>query len=305
MVARRTAPLLALALSSTVLAAPAVAPCETAPEGMACVAGGTFLRGKEAPHACPQPENAKTPGRRPNHLPAGEVWVQTFFMDRTEVTFGAYQACVKAGKCKPAKPAYNDFSRPLQPMVGMTWFLARDYCRALGKRLPSEAQWERAARGPDNTDFPWGNEPSTCARAVVMDASGRGCGTPKAPPSPDKGRTWEVGKLPAGHFGLFDMAGNAEEYVNDWYVPSYAECGAACAGDEPLGPCGGRDDCPGLTRRAVRGGSWYWPAGCTTGFHRRHHVPENRPQYHHFGFRCAATLEEGRALLKASAAPGR
>jgi len=293
---RALASLVAL-LACPAFASPPVAPCEATPAGMACVSGGMFLRGSPAAHACPQPENAGTKASSPNHLPAGEVWVQTFFMDKTEVTYGAYQLCVEAGRCKPAKPAYNDFSRPNQPMVGMTWYLARDYCLAVGKRLPSEAQWERAARGPDNADYPWGNGPPTCARAVVMDGSGRACGTPKAPPSPDKGRTWEVGQLPAGHFGLFDMAGNAEEYVNDWYARSYAACGKDCAGDEPLGPCSGKDGCPGYSRKVVRGGSWYWPGGCVSGFHRRHHVPDNRPQYHHFGFRCAATLEEGRALL--------
>lgn len=285
-------------------ASPEVVSCGHAPPDMACVYGGRFLRGSNEPHACPQGENNGIPAQKPNHLPAGEVWVQTFYMDKTEVTFEAYQACVRAGKCKPAKPAYGaDYSRPNQPMVGMAWFLARDYCKAMGKRLPSEAQWEHAARGPQNETFPWGNEPSTCERAVLMDAKGRSCGTPKQGSNPDKGRTLEVGSRAPGHYGLFDMAGNAEEYVNDWYVPSYEKCGAACAGDEPLGPCGGKDDCPGFTRKVVRGGSWYWPAGCTTGYHRRHHVPQNSPQYHHFGFRCAATIEEAAALAAAPKTP--
>ena len=87
------------------------------------------------------------------------------------------------------------------------------------------------------------------------------------------------------------MAGNSWERVADWYSPSWAACGADCEGVDPKGPCGGGDPCPGHDERVVRGGSWYWPAKHATTWHRRPHTPANKPVFHHFGFRCAASLE--------------
>jgi formylglycine-generating enzyme required for sulfatase activity len=114
---------------------------------------------------------------------------------------------------------------------------------------------------------------------------------------PDKGRTFEVGSRPAGRYGLFDMAGNAWEWVHDWMSPSYAACGADCAGVEPKGPCGGAEPCAGHRERIVKGGSWYWDAKRAMSYYRRSHDPKNElSDFHHFGFRCAASVEEARAL---------
>ena len=267
---------------------PQVTPCADGPADMGCVLGGWFLRGsdKGPPHARPQ----------------AKVWVQTFYMDKNEVTVQRYKACVKVGKCKRARTYYNDYSRPLQPKVGVSWYHAVAYCKAMGKRLPTEAQWEKAARGTDGRTYPWGEEPATCKRAIIMDRRGRrSCGVKKQGKKPEKGRTWEVGKRPATQYGLFDMAGNSWEWVVDWYAPSYGKCGAPCQGIEPKGPCDGAEPCKRRRRRVVRGGSWYWPASYATTYYRRSHVPGNRP-YHHFGFRCAASTEEAKVLGEAASA---
>ncbi len=248
---------------------------------MACIAGGEFQRGADR-----GPTNAR---------PSARVFLDTFYMDRTEVTVQAYDACVASGKCVEARTVYEDFSRPRQPKVGVSWYHARDYCVAVGKHLPTEAEWEKAARGDDGRLHPWGDEKATCERAVIRDARGRSCGVKKSGTSRDTGRTFEVGSKPAGAHGLYDMSGNAWEWVTDWYAPSYARCGKACDGHNPKGPCGGADSCRGHTQRVIRGGSWYWEAELATTVTRRSHVPENKP-YHHYGFRCAASVAEARAL---------
>lgn len=260
----------------------AIAPCGEAPAEMSCIPGGAFIRGTDD-----GPKNAR---------PKAKVWLQTFYMDRYEVTVADYEACVKAGKCKRARTRYRDYSRPKQPKVGVSWYDSVQYCRAMGKHLPTEAEWEKAARGTDGRRYPWGNQPATCKRAVIKDHRGRSCGVKKLKGhGPEKGRTLLVGSRPPALYGLYDMAGNSWEWVYDWYSPSYAACGKPCSGVDPKGPCGGADECKGHHYKIVRGGSWYWPASYATVFYRRHHVPKNRP-YHHFGFRCAASVAEANKL---------
>ena len=268
--------------------APAPVACAAAPAGMACVPAGPFVRGSDD-----GPENTR---------PAARVWLQTFYMDLNEVTYAEYKACVKARRCDPSGPGYTDFDRPRQPINGIRWFDADKYCRAQGKRLPSEAQWEKAARGPDGAMHPWGDEPATCERAIIKDETGRSCGVKKLYSKPETGRPFEVGSRPAYRYGLFDMAGNSWEWVADWYARDYAECGADCVGVEPRGPCQAAEACPGFKRKLVRGGSWYWDAAHATAIYRRPHWPENQP-FHHFGFRCAASPGEAAALVAAGAGP--
>ena len=263
----------------------AIAPClEPAPSGLSCVPGGSFVRGSDV-----GPEHSR---------PKALVWLQTYYMDIYEVTHAEYKACEKAGECPVAGPRYNDYDRPKQPITGVSWYDAVAFCKARGKHLPTEAEWEKAARGPDGAQFPWGDEPATCERAIIKDERGRSCGVKKRGPEADKGRTFEVGARPPGVYGLYDMSGNSWEWVADWASPSYAACGAACEGTDPKGPCGGAEPCPGHRQKVVRGGSWYWEAALATAIYRRTHFPKNRP-YHHFGFRCAASPEEAAALAKA------
>lgn len=277
--------------------------CADAPDGMVCIPGGPTIRGANEPHRCDQAH----PGdpNKPNHLPAREIWVQTVFMDRTEVTVAAYRECVAQKKCAPGGPAYNDFDRPLQPITGISWFKAVKFCKAQGKHLPTEAEWEKAARGEAGDPYPWGTEEPTCARAVFQDQTGRSCGVRKARPHPEKGRPLEVGSRPPGRYGLVDMAGNVEEWVADWYV-RFDRCSAKdCFGVDPRGPCdGSATPCRNLQFKVVKGGSWYWNASHTTGYHRRYWYPSNSPM-HHFGFRCAASPAEAAALVKSAAETSR
>ena len=263
-------------------------PCATPPPNMACIPGGPFTRGSDD-----GPEHAR---------PAAEIWVHTFYMDVYEVTFAQYKGCQKDKRCPRSGPRYTDFDHPNMPIQGVSWFDAVAYCEAHGKRLPTEAQWEKAARGPDGALYPWGDEPATCERAILKDDSGRSCGLKKQISKPEVGRPWDVGSRPAGVYGLHDMIGNSWEWVIDWYSRSYEACGEACSGVDPRGPCDGASTCPGHHRKIIRGGSWYWDATKNTAVYRRSHHPDNNP-FHHFGFRCAATVEQAAALSPKDPSP--
>jgi len=277
----------AAGLAASPASSPVVEPCGAVPEGMACVPAGPFVRGAEADrHDCPQ-GGQRRPYRGVN-APRMTIDLDAFLMDLTEVTVSEWGGCVAARVCKRAGPLYRDFDRPAQPIVGVSWFDADTFCRWKGKRLPTEAEWEKAARGPDGEANPFGDAPLTCANAVIMDDRGRSCGVDNRSERAGTGRVLEVRSRPPGRYGIFDLAGNAEEWVADWWTPSYAACGAACAGKNPKGPCDGARSCEGMTWRSVRGGSWYWPAEHASGFHRRRHFPANEAKtFHHFGFRCA------------------
>lgn len=273
--------------------------CLTPIEGMSCIPGGKFIRGSDTDEhnkKCDQPSFNKH--KYSNTTPQAEIWMQTYYMDKTEVTTEAYKACVKKKKCRKAGPVYIDFSAPTQPITGINWYDADQFCKAQGKHLATEAEWEKAARGEKGELYAWGNEEATCERAILMDEKGRSCGRKKKGHRPEAGRISEVCARGENRYGLCDMTGNAEEWVADWYTDSYKACGKACEGIDPKGPCEGSnaEHCGKLSYKVVRGGSWYWPASHATAYHRRSHVPSNEPG-HHFGFRCAASQEEMQKLI--------
>jgi len=263
------AALAALVLHCRSLAHPG---CPESRPDMACIPAGSFLRGSER-------ESIDEDSRRRvrDESPVEQIYLSAFYMDIYEVTASDYDECVAAGSCSYAKTNYKGYSEPRMPKLGISWFQARDYCLWKGKRLPTEAEWEKAARGDVGHPYPWGDEPATCQRAIIKEGGRKGCGT---------GKTWDVGSRPVGRYGLYDMAGNSWEWVQDWYSKSYGACGASCSGRDPRGPCGGADSCPGAIYRVVRGGSWWWDAESALSSNRRPHFPANKP-YHHFGFRCA------------------
>lgn len=209
---------------------------------------------------------------RPSELPQRSVFLDAFWIDQTEVTNAMYALCVDAGVCRA--PAYNSsstrgryFGNPdyaAHPVIYVSWEDAAAYCGWAGRRLPSEAEWEKAARGDDGRLFPWGNEPPTCERANFQ-----GCAQD----------TVAVGSLLAGAspFGVYDLAGNAWEWVADFFQADYYA----------IAPTANPTGAQSSSYRALRGGSWHLPAGAIRAAYRDRENPAARNAY--FGFRCAAS----------------
>lgn len=213
--------------------------------------------------------------------PLHPVTLSAFQMTRTEVTFDQYQACVDAGVCAP--PHLDDgtcrvfdgvsWSRGTlpaslragnQPVVCVDWSQAASFARWAGGHLPTEAQWEYAARsGGLDQPQPWGTQASSCER-VVLEEDGRGCG---------RASTWPVCSHVEGNtaHGLCDMMGNVWEWTGDWHGTYSVE-----PATDPAGPEAG-------TRRVYRGGSWASPAGRVRAANRDGGDPADCVDY--LGFR--------------------
>ena len=220
---------------------------------MALVPGGPFLRGSD--------------GGGGDEGPAREIHLSPFLVDRHEVTVWQYRRfCEAAKRAMPDQPpGAND----RHPVVNVTWAEAVAYAEWAGKYLPTEAQWEKAARGTDGREFPWGNEPPTGALPRHQD--------------PGEGGPATVGSFPAGMspFGCLDMAGNAWEWVGDWYAADYYR---TSPGRDPIGALEG-------TSRVLRGGGWNDPGGRRRVTNRWRSQPDSR--YGFVGFRCVKDLPAG------------
>jgi eukaryotic-like serine/threonine-protein kinase len=146
--------------------------------------------------------------------PVRVTTLPAFHIDRTEVTRGMYARCVAAHRCAPlSRDSIDLSSEPELPVTDVTWHEARTYCAFAGGRLPSENEWEKAARGSDGREFPWGNDVD-CGRANWGNFENEGPCAGKAP-----GKPVVVGSYPRGAspFGVLDMAGNVWEWVADKY----------------------------------------------------------------------------------------
>lgn len=154
--------------------------------------------------------------------PMRTVTLSAFEIDETEVTQDQYAACVVAGACDPPDCAW-DCAKKNYAAHCIDWARAKMYCAFAKKRLPTEAEWEKAARGTDGRKYPWGNGEPTCAHANMS-----GCGE-KAKP---------VGAFPDGKsaYGALDMSGNMVEMVADWYDESYYQ---GAPSTDPKGPAKG------------------------------------------------------------------
>lgn len=215
--------------------------------------------------------------------PAHTVFLDSFLIDRYEVSNKDFGDFVKA-KGHPA-PAYWDdprLNKPEQPVVGVNWYDAKAYCEFRGKRLPTEAEWEKAARGPKGNLYPWGNE---------FDPAKANYGKQHEATAP-------VSAYPDGvsYYGAFNMAGNVFEWVSDWYDPHYygkLETMVNPAGPStPLWMGGSGTYVDRLTvgeKRVIRGGSWIAPEGTIRTTHRFWNHPLNNSYGVGLGFRCAKT----------------
>ena len=215
-------------------------------------------------------------GQDPDEQPAHPVTLNPYIIDKYEVSTEQYAQCVQQHKCTPAH--YDDgactiwdgkaFLRvtvpkalrsPKSPVVCVSWRQAQEYCLAQGKRLPTEAQWEHAAKGGRGNAYSWGDQtPSaaTCTQAV------------NRAPKP-------CGSFTANGYGLFDMTGNVWEWTADRYQKDYY---AVAESINPTGP-------PAGLYRVVRGGGWYSNAGQLRITNRHWFEPSYSEVS--IGFRCA------------------
>jgi formylglycine-generating enzyme required for sulfatase activity len=217
-----------------------------------------------------------------NESPQAEVYVPAFAIDRTEVTVGAYVACMRQGACRPAPELSLDDERPALPVERVTWSEATAFCRARGGRLPTEAEWEKAARGFGRRLWPWGAEwqegranhgrsqrlgPSGAATAdedTLDDSDGFASRAP-------------VGSFTAGAspHGVLDLGGNVWEWTSGYFS---REPPQAATKFDPRGPLAGDE-------RTIRGGSYRSPPSDLRLTRRVGLSPEERLPG--VGFRCA------------------
>jgi formylglycine-generating enzyme required for sulfatase activity len=225
---------------------------------MALIPAGKFQMGDSA--------NEGSADERPIHT----VELDAFYIDKYEVTNALYEEFIKAtGHRTPTYWTNHSFNQPDQPVVGVSWDDAVAYAKWAGKRLPTEAEWEKAARGGlVGKRYPWGDDISD------NDANyGNNIGI-----------TTPVGKFPPNGYGLYDVAGNVWEWVADWYLDKYY---AISPQKNPKGPDTG-------TRRVLRGGSWRnFPAYSNPPYNLRcacrfGNAPTNTDV--DLGFRCSQDL---------------
>lgn len=257
------------------------------PEGMLRVPGGSFTMGADGV------------GER-DEQPAHRVTVRTFLLDTFEVTNGEYRECVEAKICRPWRDGVakamkygseDAFRGPRQPVVGVSWDDAKTYCEWRGKRLPTEAEFERAARGDDGRTYAWGNEKPDPKKHGVFGS----------------GATENVGSRPegVGPYGHHDLAGNVWEWIADYYDP-YAyqrpsadrgvpgSCEEILKTQDELRKSGqqgytGTNPIPSECERVLRGGAFNYHVKGLRASNRVHHPGTWRILV--AGFRCAKDAE--------------
>ena len=223
---------------------------------LAYVPAGEFLMGSS--------ENDS--GNYENELPKHKVFLDAFWISKTQVTNGMFASCVTAAQCKySVKPDTNPkFVDPIyanHPVVYITWDMALTFCDWTGGRLPTEAEWEKSARGPNGARYPWGNDDPWEKFVNVNDFIGN---------------TTAVGIFPYGKsfYGALDMGGNVREWVSDWYDPNYYQNSPDI---NPQGPEIGE-------MKVLKGACFSDPLRYTWSATRLSHVPDSPGAVR--GFRC-------------------
>ncbi len=259
-------------------AAPQIAPAlPTSPKDMLLVPDGAFTMGADR-------------GGQEDERPAHRVTVAAFWLDRLEVTNAQWEECVAAQVCRPKSEAvrtqHPDFNGPDQPVSGISWTDARGYCLWRGKRLPREAEFEKAVRGTDDRRFAWGSDAPTHDKTVF------GSGHPE-----------DVGTHPSGRgpYGHDDLAGNVWEWMQDEYDP-YAYRRSTADSGLP-GTCAeimqaqdelrrnhqqgftGSNPIPSECEHSIRGGAYNYDADGLRATNRVHHPGNYRIPM--LGLRCA------------------
>ena len=225
--------------------------------GMASISSSSFMMG------CNQAVDSECLDyEKPYH----EVALSGFQIDLYETTQEKYAECLEAGDCATPTCDWEPDSRAQNPVVCITYEQAQGFCHWAGKRLCTEAEWERAARGTDGRRFPWDNQEPSCDLAV-MDDGGAGCGTLGAHP---------VGSKPGGRSpcGAHDMTGNVLEWTADWFGIDYYQQSPA---ENPKGPTSG-------TSRVMRGGSFNSTSLTMRTSYRAQASPTGG--YNNLGVRC-------------------
>ena len=214
------------------------------------------------------------------------VMVPNFYIDQYEVTVAEYVSCIEAGICKrPKDHQRNKYcnvgepSRDKHPVNCVDWDEALAYCEWKGKRLPYEAEWEKAARAESTSRYPWGKDVD-CTKAIVDDGKTFGS-VPNEPDGCGEDRTWEIGSRAANKFNLYDMHGNVGEWTMNWYSPNAIT--ELYAKGNLQGPKKGK-------QRVVRGGSWDEnKLNLRSSFRNVKPPASGKSIYGSIGFRCAVS----------------
>ena len=245
-----------LLLGVVVMSLPAAEP------EMVLIPGGEFLRGRS--HPLPDDDSTWRPTLLKDDRPAKRIYVDPFYLDEHEVTNEAYLRFLEAtGRERPFHWVDGEIAEGEEkhPVVNVNWYEATAYCESLGNRLPTEAEWERAARGvAEGAKFPWGEEEPNKGEQAHFNVLDGPC---------------EVCRFPKNTFGLCDIAGNVWEWCFDRYERLYYEWSPE---KNPRGPDEGM-------YRMLRGGSWADAAKYLTCAYRSFARPRERSP--NIGFRCA------------------